>query len=466
MAKDSGNSFSDASNVGTLTGRRVFRDSLSSTDRFDFYNLRLTSRSALTGILDRLTDNSDLALFNSDRKRVAFSSKPDSQTESLTAVVDPGSYFVRVQRKSGSPRYRLALSTAAPPDEAGNTTATARAISLSATPVTFKDAVSATDTNDYYQFSTTAFSNVGLTLSGLSANANVQILNNAGTVIRSAVASGAVPESISAGLAAGNYFIRVFPGENGATTNYDLNLTSNPLNLVGLTNDNRLVAFRAGGAATATSTAITGLAANETLLGIDFRPATGQLFGLGSGSRLYSLDVATGAATQVGSAAFATALSGTSFGFDFNPVPDRIRVVSNTGQNLRLNPDTGAIAGVDTPLSPVGNIVASAYTNDRAGVAATTLLNIDSATDQLVRQGGVNGDPSPNGGVLTPVGALGVNFEPGAGFDIFTDGNGIDSGFAVSGSTLFGINLSTGAATSLGTVGSTPLNLIGLAVRA
>ena len=46
---------------------------------------------------------------------------------------------------------------------------------------------------------------------------------------------------------------------------------------------------------------------------------------------------------------FAPLLDGTEFGVDFNPQVDRLRVVSNSGQNLRLHPDTGAVAAVDKP---------------------------------------------------------------------------------------------------------------------
>src|SRR4029453_12592543 len=116
---------------------------------------------------------------------------------------------------------------------------------------------------------------------------------------------------------------------------------------------------------------ITGLQAGETVLGIDFRPATGGLYALGSTSRLYTINPTTGAATQVG-AAGAFTLSGTAFGFDFNPVVDRIGVVSDADQNLRLIPDTGALVGVaDTPLAYATgdpnfglnpNVVGAAYT--------------------------------------------------------------------------------------------------------
>src|SRR4051812_43255452 len=130
--------------------------------------------------------------------------------------------------------------------------------------------------------------------------------------------------------------------------------------------------------------AITGLQAGENLLAIDCRPATGQIYGLGSTSRLYTINPTTGVATQVG-AAGAFTLNGTAFGFDFNPVVDRIRVVSDVDQNLRLNPDTGALAATDTPLAYAAgdpnagqnpNVVGAAYTNNVAGAATTTLYDI------------------------------------------------------------------------------------------
>src|SRR5207249_1823786 len=92
-----------------------------------------------------------------------------------------------------------------------------------------------------------------------------------------------------------------------------------------------LAQFDTGATGVVTSVPITGLQAGETIVGLDVRPATQQIYGVGSTSRLYTLDPLTGAATQVGTAGAFT-LNGTAFGVDFNPVPDRIRVVSNTEQ--------------------------------------------------------------------------------------------------------------------------------------
>ena len=122
--------------------------------------------------------------------------------------------------------------------------------------------------------------------------------------------------------------------------------------LFGVTTTNTLVTFASDSPGMVrTSVPITGLQPNEQIIAIDIRPATGQLYGLGSSNRLYVISTVSGAARMAGSEAFSPPLAGTSFGFDFNPVADRIRVTSNTGQNFRLNPFTGQVAANDPPLS-------------------------------------------------------------------------------------------------------------------
>ena len=99
----------------------------------------------------------------------------------------------------------------------------------------------------------------------------------------------------------------------------------------------------------ATSVPVVGLTAGETLVGIDFRPLNGLLYGLGVNAgadtgTLYVISTRTGVAGAVGSFAGAGDLPPGNFGFDFNPSVDRIRVTTDTGLNFRLNPNSGAIA--------------------------------------------------------------------------------------------------------------------------
>jgi len=226
------------------------------------------------------------------------------------------------------------------------------------------------------------------------------------------------------------------------------------------TSGNDVARFDSGATGVVTSVPVTGLQAGESLVGLDTRPANEILYAVGSTSRLYTINPLTGAAVQVGSAGAFT-LNGTSFAVDFNPVVDLLRIISNTGQNIRINPSTGGLAFTDTAITPAGvTIVGAAYNNNGAGAAATTLYSIDSTNGVLTTVGSINGSPnSPNGGVVGPtVGSLGLGtgLDPRLGFDISGLNNANAFATILTGGTdkLYSINLNTGAATLVGTIGT------------
>jgi hypothetical protein len=199
---------------------------------------------------------------------------------------------------------------------------------------------------------------------------------------------------------------------------------------------------------TNTSVSLSGLAAGESIVGLDFRPANGGLYAISNQSRLFTVNTSSGALVVVGTTPLVPGLTGTSFGFDFNPTVDRIRLVSNTGQNLRLHPDLGTVVAIDGNLNPGTPAVnGAAYTNSVAGATTTTLFVIDSQTDMMYRQ-----DP-PNAGTLVAIGSLGVNVDADNGFDI-----GGNSAIAYSllkvnnANAIYTINLTTGVATKVSDV--------------
>ncbi|KEO72439.1 DUF4394 domain-containing protein [Anditalea andensis] len=185
-----------------------------------------------------------------------------------------------------------------------------------------------------------------------------------------------------------------------------------------------------------------GLEAGETIVGLDFRPANGALYAISDKSRLLTVNTANGMVTAIGSGLFPM-LTGSTFGFDFNPTVDRIRLVSNQGQNLRLHPDLGTVVFVDGILNPHQPVVnAAAYTNNFPGAETTTLYVLDSDNYKLFKQ-----DP-PNDGVLVAIGNTNIAFDCNNGFDI---GGHSNMGYALlqtNGKTaVYTINLETGAAT-------------------
>jgi hypothetical protein len=213
-----------------------------------------------------------------------------------------------------------------------------------------------------------------------------------------------------------------------------------------------------------TGTFITGLKPNEHLINIDFRPANGLLYGIGSSYQVYTVNPATGAAVAVG-AGFG-AVPGNSYGMDFNPVPDRIRFFSDNDNNIRIDPNTGlrivpddtnlAYAPGDPNAGKNPSVVGAGYTNStNPAPANTTLYGIDSNLDTLVRVGDLTGAPiSPNSGQLFTVGALGVNTDNFVGFDISRN----NVAFAAlqptnsSVSRLYAVNLATGATSDQGQI--------------
>jgi len=231
------------------------------------------------------------------------------------------------------------------------------------------------------------------------------------------------------------------------------------LRFIGLTSNNTLVNIAPSGFAQ--EIRVKGIDGN--LQGIDFRPANGLLYGVTDTDKVYTINYVTGQAK------FVSKLSnsfngGFQSGFDFNPVPNLLRIVGSNDQNFRTNVDTGAVI-LDQPLAYASddlnagvdpNISSVAYTNSLAGATTTQLFGIDYDLDVLVLQN------PPNNGTLRTIGNLGINFAPISGFDIFTDAQGNNSAYALSGSVLYSINLSTGAATAIADVHKG--TFIGLAV--
>lgn len=229
--------------------------------------------------------------------------------------------------------------------------------------------------------------------------------------------------------------------------------------LTALTDANYLLFFdHASPGTVSRSVQVTGLG-GASLVGLDYRPATGGLYALGNNSRLYLINPTTGVATAVGSAGAFT-LSGTRFGFNFNPTVDRIRVVSDADQNLRLNPNDGALAATDGNLAfATGdvsfganpNVTAVAYTNSFAGAASTVLYGIDSTLNRLVSQN------PPNAGTLNSLGTLGVDPSEAIGFDISGVTGRAYAVFNVGGTVgLYTVDTLTGTAASLGPIGPAP----------
>jgi hypothetical protein len=245
---------------------------------------------------------------------------------------------------------------------------------------------------------------------------------------------------------------------------------ANSFPAVALTADGaRLLLFDTSSPGTTKSVAISNVAAGQSLIAIDFRPQTGQLYGLGFNAadnavQAYRLDPATGAATALGTPFAMYTAGATAFGMDFDPRTDRITVVDDVLNFARIHPECGvATDAVGVILDvPLPRLSAAAYTNSFAqlldAAAPARLYTLDAALGQLA--------------ILTPsrtlssrlpvtVGGAPPAFTGANGFDIpasvrvFSDvDSAIGTAYAsltVAGvASLYSIDLSTGAAALLG----------------
>ena len=238
--------------------------------------------------------------------------------------------------------------------------------------------------------------------------------------------------------------------------------------IYGLSDRNEIVRLMSGPPAQELGrTPIGGLRDGDVLLAIDIRPATGVMYGIAASGILYTISPVLGVATMVSGTPLDPAIAGTMVGFDFDPRADRIRLVTDKGQNMRINPTTGAVSNIDLPINPgVASMNSIAYGMTLSSLTGASLYDIDLLQGNLYRQ-------NPIQGTLTLAGPTGLLISGEGGFDISRRGAAFAALFAgTRGSIpgisdesepahrLYSINLKTGRATSHGRINP----LIGLAI--
>ncbi len=229
--------------------------------------------------------------------------------------------------------------------------------------------------------------------------------------------------------------------------------------LVGLSSNNQISVFDSTSVANASFVDISGLGAGESLIGIDLRPSNNTIYGISTSNNVYTLNTISGAATYVSTLNMPVINSSLGYGFDFNPAADfagnaSLRLVSSAGNNYAVNVNTGVVGNAINPIS--SNLSAVAYTGSTPAGAPSvtpTLYYIDSSNDSLKVNVAAGAFNAPN---IQEVGKLGANISLANGFEIFGDGSAFLAATIGNGNSrntrLFGIDLTTGKATNLGTL--------------
>lgn len=239
---DPGSSLSTASNAGILTGKKVFQDSIGTSDQSDYYKFKLSAISDFSAVTDGIKVN-----LISDTNGNGFADGDetiDSGSGSiygnlpLSKTLPPGTYFIEAKSypTSRDTNYRLTMSATVKPGnlpyDPGNTLDAAYSLGVLPATSVAKDLVGSLDKSDYYRFTLDQNSDFNATLSGLSnsvsmslifdANGNRFIDGNETFAGGSGSTYGNTP--ISKILPQGTYFIAVSSSAYDNTA-YDLNLS-------------------------------------------------------------------------------------------------------------------------------------------------------------------------------------------------------------------------------------------------
>jgi hypothetical protein len=244
-SSDIGNSYATSFDVGTLSGQRVFNGSVSPTDLGDVYRFSTGTTSDLRLDLTGLSSDADLYLVQDvnlngvydSADLLAFSARTGTGAEQITVNnLAAGSYFAWVTQFSGTTNYTLTMTT----DAAGNTLSDARDIGILNSSRSYRDFVGNSDTRDVYRFQVGTPTTVNVSLSGLTADADVRVIRDvngnglvdSGDVVALSVNAGTASESLTANLSTGTYFVQVnqfvsssATAQTPTDTNYVLRLT-------------------------------------------------------------------------------------------------------------------------------------------------------------------------------------------------------------------------------------------------
>ncbi|MGK9170425.1 pre-peptidase C-terminal domain-containing protein [Inquilinus limosus] len=213
-----GSSPSDARDLGDVTGSGAEAgDWVGPADSTDYFAFRIGERQAVTIGLDGMSADVDINLESDDGSTLLSGTNTDTEAESLTATLDPGTYYLNVYPAgSEATEYRVTVTGAAaappPPDGAGNTPDAAGAIErVGPEPAAVEDWVGFTDRDDYWRFTLISRADITIRLAMEKGDADIDLLRASDQEsLISGANSGTDPEELKLRLEPGTYLLRVY----------------------------------------------------------------------------------------------------------------------------------------------------------------------------------------------------------------------------------------------------------------
>ncbi|MEM1172281.1 MAG: S8 family serine peptidase [Cyanobacteria bacterium P01_H01_bin.35] len=240
------NDLINARNIGVLNGNQFWQDFVGTSDSIDYYRFELDTTSDFSLFFSGFSADADVSLLQDSNNNglVDFGETIDSSlaagntSEEINLFnLTPGTYYVEVSQFSGDTNYDLTLSTRPSLNTLNSDLDLINASNIGVLngQQFWQDFVGTFDSVDYYRFDLDTTSDFSLFLSGLSADADVSLLqdsNNNGLVdfgetIDSSIAAGNTSEEINLfNLTPGTYYVEV--SQYSGDTNYDLTLSATP----------------------------------------------------------------------------------------------------------------------------------------------------------------------------------------------------------------------------------------------
>lgn len=211
---------------------------------------------------------------------------------------------------------------------------------------------------------------------------------------------------------------------------------------IGLSGDKTLVMIDSETAEVTGTMEVSGV---DSLLGIDLRPATGQLIGVTPAHEIVEIDPSSGEATVISTMDTMLPSTDGPVIVDFNPAANKLRFMTGT-TNHRVDIESGAVTvdgslafeGSDMHAGEEPNIVAAAYINSYGQPEKTAMYDIDATIVAVIQQ------TSPNDGTLAAIGKLGIDASDTYAFDVATDADGNNTAWLATGNMLHTVSLESG----------------------
>jgi Bacterial pre-peptidase C-terminal domain len=228
MVEYAGSKFSSAIGVSLTENPVTLNNRLGQFHPIYFYKFNVSNRSNFNSVLNGLSKDADLALYNNSEREIATSRNRRTAQDAILRQLDPGTYYIRVNRRDQDTNFTLQLSTSTSTStstvDVVNPLPENVRVSRGKRNVSYQGLVNTSDNTqpDVYRFRLSRPTQLTSQLDRLTGNANLKLFKNDQRIAFSD-RSGTKSETIDRMLEAGRYSIQV--GIRNGSSQYRLRLS-------------------------------------------------------------------------------------------------------------------------------------------------------------------------------------------------------------------------------------------------